>query len=289
MSTSTRTPSAQVSTLRTLSILLAFTAAVGLVFGTAGFSTMEADRGLTANVTDDGNAYLGYDPVVDEGTAIDENEPTDVVEFRNQFDVDLTEFRVDVSAQDPDVSAETVDPPESLPKGNGERIAVTLRCDVESETTVPLQFSVNGSGGGVSVSFDRTHTVTCVPEDPDITGVEYHGVGSASVDSEGSNATTEAVVWLTDANPSEGGSEGTVRSETVSNLNASKPVQSQLPPDVRDQNIVAIEFPERGVAYFHPGWNGENHGDPGAGPGVRSTEVPLDTGTVTNTSVVSDD
>ncbi len=51
MSTTARTPSARVSALRALSVVLAFTAAVGLVFGTAGFTAMEADRGVDVNVT----------------------------------------------------------------------------------------------------------------------------------------------------------------------------------------------------------------------------------------------
>ena len=65
MSVSTRSPPVRVSALRTLSLVLALAAAVGLIFGTAGFTAMEADRGVTANITDDENAYLGYAPATD--------------------------------------------------------------------------------------------------------------------------------------------------------------------------------------------------------------------------------
>ncbi|MDZ5812341.1 hypothetical protein U4E84_13410 [Halorubrum sp. AD140] len=287
MSTTTQSPPARVSALRTLSIVLAFTAAVGLVVGTAGFTAMEADRGLAANVTGDESAYLGYEPLVDE---VDSGESTGVVEYRNRFGGDLRAFDVDVSIANPattDASVDSTDTPAGLDEGAAAPVNVTLTCS--EETDVELLFEADGSGTGVSVSLDRTHTVTCVPDAPDVTGVGYDGVGSASVDAGESDAGVEAVVWLTDANPSEGGSAGEIRSETIPNLNTSKPVQSQVPAEARNENVAAIEFPDQGVAYFHPGWDGENHGDPSAGSGVASTEVPLDAETVTNTSVVSDE
>ncbi|RAW46312.1 hypothetical protein DQW50_04255 [Halorubrum sp. 48-1-W] len=177
MSTSTRTPSAQVSTLRTLSILLAFTAAVGLVFGTAGFSAMEADRGLTANVTDDGNAYLGYEPTANETAS---GESTAVVEYRNQFGNDLDEFDVDVSivnSGNTDASIESTNTPDELGKVNASSVFVTLTCSTGAD--VELLFEANGNGGGVSVSLDRTHNVTCLSPDDQI-DIEFVGNGSGN-------------------------------------------------------------------------------------------------------------
>ena len=284
MSSATRLPTARVRPLRALSLVLAFAAAVGLIFGTAGFTAMEADRGLAVNVTDDASAYLGYEPVTD---TVRDGEPTSVVEYRNQFGSDLDEFDVDVSIADDgptEAAIESVDPPPSLDEGTAAAVDVTLRCP-ETET-VPLVFAADGGGAGTSVSFDRVHTVTCVPREPTVTGVRYTGVGNAFVDADGPNATVEATVWLTDAPPAESGSGGTLRSETIASLDASKSVRPQLPSDASNARLVAVEFPEQGVAYVHPGWDGGTHASPREGLGVGLTDLPLDAERVSNASVV---
>ncbi|WP_144798039.1 hypothetical protein [Halorubrum depositum] len=285
MSTASLSPTRRVSALRTLSLVLAFTAAVGLVFGTAGFTAMEADRGLAVNVTDDASAYLGYAPLADE---VSDGEPAPVVEYRNRFGTDLDEFDVDVSIADPgatDATIESVDPPSSLDRGSAAAVDVTLRCS--DRETVPLAFEVDGSGGGVGVSLNRTHAVTCVPTGPTVAGVTYSGVGNAHVETNGTDGTVEAIVWLTAANPGNGGPEGAIRSVTVENLNTSNPVRPQL-PDVSNERVAAVEFRDRGVAYFHPGWDGGKHAAPSAGAGVEFTGGPLDAETVSNASVVDE-
>lgn len=283
MSIETRTPSTRVRPLRALSLVLAVTAAVGLIFGTAGFTAMDADRGLAVNVTDDESAYLGYSPLTD---TVRDGESTDVVEYRNRFGGDLTEFDVTVSIADPDSEASLTGDgsPGSIPRWTAGRVAVTLACDAERD--VDLLFEATASGAGASVSLDRTHTVTCVPTGPTVSGVQYSGVGTAHVETGASVESVEAIVWLTDANPETGGPEGTIRSVTVSSLNTSQSVRPQLPSDASSENIAAIEFPERAVAFFHPGWNGEKHADPNGGAGIDAGSVPLDSGAVANTSVV---
>lgn len=161
MSTTSRTPRARGRPLRALSLVLALTAALGLIFGTAGFTAMEADRGLAVNVTDDESAYLAYDPLTD---GVHDGESTPVVEYRNQFGVDLREFDADVSIADPestDAAIESVETPSSLDGGSAAPVTVSLSC--AEEESVALSFRADVSGGGVSVSLDRTHTVTCVP------------------------------------------------------------------------------------------------------------------------------
>jgi hypothetical protein len=285
MTATALTPPRRASALRTLSLVLAFTAALGLVFGTAGFTAMEADRGLAVNVTDDESAYLGYEPLTD---AARDGDSTPVVEYRNQFGSDLDAFDVDVSIAEPGSTAatlESVDAPASLDRGTAAAVGVTLRCP--EREAVPLAFDVDANGGGVGVSLDRTHTVTCVPTGPTVAGVRYTGVGNAFVETNGTDGTAEAVVWLTAANPGDGGPEGPIRSVTVDRLDTSKSVRPQL-PDASNERVAAVEFPDRGVAYFHPGWDGENHAGPSAGDGIEFGGVPLDAATVSNTSVVDE-
>jgi len=179
MSTSTRAPPTRVRALRTLSLVLAFMAAVGLIFGTAGFSAMEADRGITANVTNDESAYLGYEPLADEAH---DGESTPVVEYRNQFGSDLDEFDVTVSIADPgstDATIESVETPPPIGEGAAATVDVTLRCSEEER--VPLLFEADGNGGGVSVSLDRVHAVTCVPDEPTVTGVKFNDGANGNV------------------------------------------------------------------------------------------------------------
>lgn len=165
MSATTRSPPTRVSALRALSLVLAFTAAAGLIFGTAGFSTMEADRGVDVAVVNDTDAYLGYEPLADEARA---GESTRVIEYRNRLGSDLDEFDVSVSTPtDHDVTVTAVDAPPDLPKRSAGQVAVTLACS--QERTVDLLFEADGSGGGVSVSVDRTRAVTCVPAAPTAT------------------------------------------------------------------------------------------------------------------------
>ena len=152
MSANARTPTADASALRTLSLVLAFTAAVGLVIGTVGFTAMEADRGLAINVTDDASAYLGYEPI---DTSVESGNATDVVEFHNRFSSDL---RLDVRVRaDGD---HLTDVNTTLIEGEKESVPVSLTC-ADGET-VDLTFDVTGKGSGISVSLERTHTVTCV-------------------------------------------------------------------------------------------------------------------------------
>ena len=152
MSPTARTPTADASALRTLSLVLVLAAAVGLVFGTAGFSAMEADRGLAVNVTDDERAYLGYEPI---DTSVESGNATDVIEFHNRFSTDLR-LDVRVSADGDHLS----DVNTTLTEGEKESVPVSLTCaDGES---IDLTFDVTGEGSGISVSLERTHTVTCV-------------------------------------------------------------------------------------------------------------------------------
>ncbi|WP_152663388.1 hypothetical protein [Halorubrum saccharovorum] len=154
MSTATRSPPARVSALRTLSLVLAFTAAVGLIFGTAGFSAMEADRGLDVNVTDDESAYLGY-KVTDETETINNSTTvTAEAEYHNQFSGELTlDVRVEVNGEHRKNESAT------LGQGEATRIEVTESCSAGE--TVDFSFVATGNGSGVNVSLERTHSVPC--------------------------------------------------------------------------------------------------------------------------------
>ncbi|WP_241659135.1 hypothetical protein [Halorubrum salsamenti] len=265
MSATTRTPPARVSALRTLSLVLAFAAGIGLIFGTAGFTAMEADRGVAVNVTDDRSAYLGYEPLTDE---VHDGESTAVVEYRNRFDGDLDEFDVSVTAPEATgVTVTDVDAPDSLSMGNASRVAVTLDCARERE--VDLLFEADGSGDGVSVSLDRTHTVTCVPEGPTVTGVEFDGAANGNVTVRGTDGGVEANVWIAENPPAESVDGLTeVKFDGAETFDTAERIRPQVDATPRNWKIVAVEFPGQSVTYLHPGWNAGVYETPSAGDGV---------------------
>jgi len=137
--------------LRVLSLTLAVLAAAGLVFGTAGFSAMQAERGVSIEVVSDGNAYLGYEPLT--GT-VDVNGSTEVVEFHNRLNADL-DLSVEVEADGSPLTNQTA----TLGEGDEETISVAPDCTDGED--VHLRFVATGEWSGVVVSLERSHTVTC--------------------------------------------------------------------------------------------------------------------------------
>jgi hypothetical protein len=288
MSTTTRTPPARVSVLRTLSLALAFAAAVGMVFGTAGFTAMEADRGLDVDVANDTGAYLGYDPVADE---VHDGESVPVVEYRNQFGVDLGEFDVDVSIQSSgstDAAIESVNAPSSLGRGTAAPVNVTLSCP--ERETVHLRFEADGNGGGVSVSLDRVHEVTCVPKGPTVTGVEFNDAANGNVTAQSAEGRVDAIVWIAENPPTEEVDELTLVTtfDGSDRLDTSEKIRPQVDNTPGSWKIVAIELPDRNVTFLHPGWNAGVYGTPSSADGVPY-EGPVDEAFLLNASVEGND
>ncbi|OYR82202.1 hypothetical protein DJ71_12225 [Halorubrum sp. E3] len=278
MNATTRSPTARVSALRTLSLVLAFTAAVGLIFGTAGFSAMEADRGLAVNVTDDESAYLGYEAV---NHTVHDGEPTDIVEYRNQFDSDLGEFDVEVSSDHGRVTV--VSAPEALGEGSKSRVTLVIRCD--TRTTVPLLFEADGNGGGVSVSLDRTHTVTCVPKGPTVTGVIFDDASNGRVLVDGEDGAVAADVWIVGNPPTEPtGDLSEVEFDGTATFDTATKIRRQVNATPANWKIVAVEFPDRNVTYFHPGWDAGVYETPATADGVAYNGT-VDEGLVASASV----
>ena len=191
MSGTARSAPRRASALRALSLVLAFAAALGLVFGTAGFTAMEADRGLAVTVTNDDSAYLGYETLTDDAES---GASTEVVEFHNRFSGKLDEFAVDVSIANHEstgASIDATDTPAPLGGGDAASVSVTLTCTGGNEE-VDLTFDVDGQGSGVSVSLERTHTVTVTCESKtDTSSTREAGTSSTQKTDESSTQKTD--------------------------------------------------------------------------------------------------
>ena len=170
MSTHARSPTAELSTLKTISIVLAFTAAVGLTLGTAGFSAIDADRGISVSVVEDEEAYLGvetFDPLVD-------GESTTMMEIENRFDAELDEIRVTTSES----AVKEIDAPDEI--GIGQTVPVDVVVQCEERDQVDIEFDVTATTDGVTVDTTVTDTFECLTTG-DRPGVAFFGVGNAEV------------------------------------------------------------------------------------------------------------
>ena len=175
MSTHARSP-AELSTLKTISIVLAFTAAVGLTLGTAGFSAIDADRGIEVSVVDDESAYLGVNETAE---TLVENKSSTVAVYENGFDTELDEFSVNVVSTVPNVDATVVDAPESLDAGESAHVDVVVESEDVDLDSVELRLEVATSGEGVTVETSRTDEFDLISGD-DIE-VVFRGGGNAKI------------------------------------------------------------------------------------------------------------
>ena len=153
-------------------------------------------------------------------------------------------------------------------KGSAAPVAVTLECS--EQESVPLLFDADGSGGGVSVSLDRTHTVTCVPKGPTVTGVEFNDGANGNVTVQSADGRVDAAVWIAENPPTDGVDE--LREVTTfggdDRLDTAEKIRSQVDDTPSNWKIAAVEFPGQGVTYVHPGWDAGDYENPSSGDGV---------------------
>ena len=156
MTAGARPPPARVSGLRTLSILLAFTAAVGLVFGTAGFTAIDGDRGVAVSVADDENAYVGFNTTTSTENATNDTIAVVEAEYQNQFS---QEIELDVTVETDDVIKDSTF--ENVSTGGTVHIRAEEHCSGGSVTfTFTATATATGDGSEIDLE-DRTRTVSC--------------------------------------------------------------------------------------------------------------------------------
>lgn len=138
--------------------ILALFALAALIAGTAGYTTIQAERSVDVAVAEEGEAFLaveGLHPTVDNGTS----EPA--FEVTNQLgrSVDLT---VRESYADGSVGLESVagDGRETT-VGDGRSKNVTARCTDTTDGTLEVTVRAESDDGEVSVRIVRSTEVDC--------------------------------------------------------------------------------------------------------------------------------
>jgi hypothetical protein len=280
-------------TLRRASIVLMLASALVLVVGSAGFSTIAADRGVNVNVASDDRAYVGYDtePITirtdANGSAVEHEE---LVTVTNRFgghdnNLEVVDVEYDVTGHAVSITDGSIDTPAPIDPGERGSIEGELRCHGTDTATVSVTVSVEATGVSAELEGDtetREFEVDCIPQDISVTTVEYNGHGSFEVQSD-HTGTVQATVWVWEQN---GDGRDTVTGTFRTNENINKAdVKQKGDIAFTDGNsanfdIVAVEFPTQqenvkvaARAYIHPQWHtGEfDNGNP-SGPGC-----PVDT------------
>ncbi|WP_324663585.1 hypothetical protein [Haloarcula sediminis] len=151
---------------RVLFVLCALVAVVGLIAGTGGFTSAEADRSVAVEVVGDDDAYMALD-YSDETITVDEGESVDlsVVAVTNQFTEAVT-LAVDYTVEEVSgLSTSGGSESTELGVGNETDISTTVTCDAPGEYHVSVEFGVTADGDSVSAatSEDRSveYAVTC--------------------------------------------------------------------------------------------------------------------------------
>ncbi|WP_267640724.1 hypothetical protein [Haloarchaeobius amylolyticus] len=154
--------------LKAVSIVLALAAATALVYGTVGYSSVSAERGVEVSVVGDEQALVGYhaaDRTVTAGTT------TRLVTVTDRTPVPVTVEVVRIE-HGPGVEVTSVSGPGSV--GAGKRGVVFGQVTCANETTADVSITVAVHGEGIDATLDgeaRTFEVRCLPTPAD-DGVE---------------------------------------------------------------------------------------------------------------------
>jgi hypothetical protein len=225
------------SKLAAASLALAVVATATLAFGTGGFTSSAADRGVSVDVASDGNALVGYH--TDSVTATS-GETVPLVTIRNRLSSPVTVSGVSVEAGSFDV--DVVDKPTL---GSGERGAITgeVTCTPGDEEAIAVTVTV--TGGGVSASIDgatREFTVACDAAHgaSEVSNAKFAGKRQFKADTSGSPSVT---YWT-----SEDGETFTQQSDAF---------DGKLKPS-GDAGVVAVYFHDAAVTFVHPGFDAED-------------------------------
>jgi|AntRauMinimDraft_4_1070384.scaffolds.fasta_scaffold00774_2 hypothetical protein len=234
--------------LRVASVALLVVASTGLMFGSMGFSSVAADRGVSVAVADDDSALVGYDS----GTVtVTGNERVDLVTVTNRLSSEAAVANVTVSTSDDDVEVTNVSKP-SLDPGEVKAIAADVHCPGNRDVTVTVSVTVEGEGVTAAISGDtttRSFELACGGHGPD-SGPRFTGAGNFQFDA--MDAETVNVTYWTASNQSGTGTvdeqSNTSEVETATNLGG----------QVDGPRFVAVYVHETDTTYVHPGLDRAN-------------------------------
>jgi hypothetical protein len=152
---------------RRIAVVLFALAVLLTVSGTGAYSATSADRGLTVDVVDDDEAYVGYEPGEIYAVNTTNHTTTEtLVTVTNRFSspVELTD--VDVDAH-PALMIRVIEDSATIESGDSVDLPAGIECDEEIISS-DVEVSVSVDGDDVPATLDgepetRTVSVSCSP------------------------------------------------------------------------------------------------------------------------------
>lgn len=191
------------NTLRLLSLGLAITAALLLVSGSLGFTSTTADRGVSVDVTDDEDAFVGYDTGDESGAQ--SGTTLTLVDVTNRFDQNVAVSDIEITLESEDsVEFGEVDTPETIAPGESKPVTAELtQCTPDEQTDVAATVTVEGEsveatlfGDSDSETIERSFEIRCASpeEQASISFTAGNGNGPAKITGVPTGTAVEATV-----------------------------------------------------------------------------------------------
>ena len=171
-----------------LALVLLLTAAIALAVGTAGFSSVVADRPVSITVVSDQNAYVGFN-TTDRTVSGTDSDTIQLVTVTNRLSdpIEIQDISVEVSDSDsgidlrepkvPDERSSSGSTDEILPGESVMTTAPVESCPVGNSSVVEVSIETNSTG--VQAIFnDETDSAEFVVTCPSIEDVEFDGNGT---------------------------------------------------------------------------------------------------------------
>lgn len=239
------------SKLRVASVVVLVVASTGLMFGSMGFSSVAADRGVSVAVADDDSALVGYDTGTVQVTG---NERVDLVTVTNRLSSEASVTNVTVTTGADDVTVSSVSKP-TLDPGESEAVAADIHCPGNRDVPVTVSVTVEGEGVTAAISGDtttRSFELDC-GGNGQASGPQFNGNGN--FDFGASNAETVNVTYWT---ASKQGGDWTVDEQSVdAEVNVADKLRGQVSAN-SNETFVAVYVHEWNETYVHPGLDPTN-------------------------------
>ncbi|MCL9817000.1 hypothetical protein [Natronocalculus amylovorans] len=223
--------------LKVASIVLAVLAAMILLTGTFGFTSVTADRGLQVSVADNDHAKVGIEKLGGEASAGDTIE---LLNITNNWADGMIISDVTVESLDgDDISDTNLDV--------GEDAVISAACTLGAGTTEDVVVTFTASVDGAQTTITRTVEVQCQEESADSTiiDVSFFGGGQQDVNlTAPATANENVTVWSRTGN-------GVFSKNTTTDL--SEKNNKKIGVDSKQGQVFAIYFESFDVTYLKNG------------------------------------
>ncbi|WP_262175048.1 DUF1616 domain-containing protein [Haloarcula laminariae] len=148
-------------------LLCALVVTVGIAVGSGGFTSAQADRGVTVEVVGDGDAYMALDypnETVERDGVVNETMSLQFVTVTNQFPENVT-LTVNYTVQGEPGLSTSDDNETTLNVGESTDVSAPVTCPSAGDYDVSVEFGATADGPGIyaETSDDRTveYEVSC--------------------------------------------------------------------------------------------------------------------------------